>query len=631
MKERTGVLTKWREKSSVMSSNISVCFKCLIAVWALSGESLSLLLSGYAMEVPVFKYIFTVIEGINGRAIETIFVALGLGTVFYFVKDRQRTPWLSGLSAFFAMATVVGISYEKTGSWNCIFLFNTQLLFAVAVAVGYYLVYKNSILFIAFVFEKKNDLLRRDTRGKLEEYLFEIYPFKGALIFVLICGLPWLINFFPGTMQYDAQVQLFMDFGEMEKTGHFPVIMTEIMGACMQIGKSVFGSDNMGLFLFCGPQFLLQALVFSYAMLVMKRGKTPIMIRWIALVFWAIYPFFPVWGYTMVKDTLHYVCVLLLSVVLQDIIIAKENPIKWWQYILILFGAVGITISRNDGRYLVVITMLCGIVCYRKYWKAFVLSIAASLLVAFLVEGVYMPYNNIPQGSKAEMLSMPLQQTARYLKEHMDDVTDQEAEVLNALFTIPLEDVVEVYNPVLSDPVKGAFLTSNESYQLSDYFEVWFSQFLKHPTTYVQAFLNQTYGYFYPNMTDPQEVLVFFGISRADWWKDQYVDLSFAITNNVGRDILKSCFYVIELFPVISMVTSAGFHVYLLLGACVYLLAKKKRRELFILVPQLCVLLICIVSPVNAAVRYTLPIMVTLPVNLAWCYLVAHDTAIEKK
>ena len=91
--------------------------KYFIALWVLSDDALSMLLSGYVMEVPIAKYFFTLFESIDGWGIETVFVALGLGCVFYLVRDRQKNVWISCLSAFFALCTVLGISYEKTNSW----------------------------------------------------------------------------------------------------------------------------------------------------------------------------------------------------------------------------------------------------------------------------------------------------------------------------------------------------------------------------------------------------------------------------------------------------------------------------------------------------------------------------------
>lgn len=68
-----------------------------------------MLLSGYKMEVPLVKYFFTVFENIDGWGIETVFMAVGLGVVFYLVRDRQKNPWISGLSAGFYTYILLGM------------------------------------------------------------------------------------------------------------------------------------------------------------------------------------------------------------------------------------------------------------------------------------------------------------------------------------------------------------------------------------------------------------------------------------------------------------------------------------------------------------------------------------------
>lgn len=593
-------------------------------MWAFSGDSLSLMLSGYSMDVPLAKYFFTLFGALDGWGIEKIFVALGLGTMFYLVRDRQKAPWISGISLFFAICTVFGISYIKTNSWDCIFLFHLQFALAVFVMLGYYFAYKNSILFIGYLFERKKDWFRREPHKKLECFLFEKHPFSGPLLFILVFALPWLIFYFPGTLQWDAHAQLWMYLGAVEKTGHHPVMVTEFMGGCVKLGRQLFHSDTIGLFIYTIIQFMIQSLTFAYASYVMGRYKAPVLFRWIALLFWAVYPFFPIWGYTMVKDTLYYVFILLLVTVLQDMIHDQKQQKKWRKIVLFLLSVAGITLFRNDGRYVVLITLICAILCYRKYWKEYLAGIGICLLLLFVVEGIYMSYHHIPPGPKGEMLSIPLQQTGRYLRDHFDELTEEEIVILQEGFVIDLDQIGSMYYPICSDGVKTYFQAHPDKAYLKAYFKVWFRQMLKHPDTYVQAFLNQIYGYFYPNLHDYGNYTAIFYIGNSEQWHDGYLDIEFGISDSSIRKILEHSFYLMEKIPVLSMLLSAGMHTYILLGECVYLLSKKRRREILLLVPGLCVLLICLASPVNAYLRYIMPIMVVLPSTAAWCYIVTH-------
>lgn len=202
-----------RKRTNTWISLLSVILKGFITLYAFSGDSLSLILSGYSMEVPGVKYLFTLLSALDGWGIEMVFMAVGLMAVYYLVRERQKSPWVSGLSAFFALCTVFGISYLKTNSWDCIFLFRLQFMLAILVGMGYYFAYKNCILFVGYIFESKRKLLRKESCNRVEKFLFEDHPFLGPLLWILVFALPWLICFFPGTLQWDAHSQLWVYFG----------------------------------------------------------------------------------------------------------------------------------------------------------------------------------------------------------------------------------------------------------------------------------------------------------------------------------------------------------------------------------------------------------------------------------
>lgn len=573
------------------------------------------------MDVPIVKYFFTVLEALDGWGIETLFMALGLGGILYIVRDNQKNPCISGLSVFFAVCTVIGISYENTGSWDFIFLYGLQFLLAVFVTAGYYLLYKNSILFVIYFLKKWTHFFsRREPTGRLELFLFQEHTFWGPFLFLLVLGLPWLIFYFPGTLHWDAYNQLWKSFRIIPMDGHHPVLISEYMGLCIRLGRALLHSDSFGFFLYTGPQFLCQCFVFSYACHVMSKKRVPVPACWGALFYWGLHPLLPIWGYTMAKDSMCYISIALLVSVLVDICGEDKRKVTGYQTALFLISIAGITLSRHDGKYVVLFTIVCGILLCKKYWKLFL----GGALVCLLLTGVerqYMSYYQIPAGEVGEMLSLPLQQTARYLREHFDEVTEEEAEVLQRGFMVSLNQVAASYNPNLSDPVKSAFVAHPDAEYLKEYFSVWFHQLLKHPGTYIQAFFNQNYGYFYPNKHNwGGDYFAAFYITDAEHLQDGYLDIQFAVKASGIRHILENTVYLFENTPILGLLLSAGMYVYVFIGEIVYLLVKKKWREFTILMPGIAVLLICLLSPVNGYLRYLLPIIATMPVTIGGCY-----------
>ena len=124
----------------------------------------------------------------------------------------------------------------------------------------------------------------------------------------------------------------------------------------------------------------------------------------------------------MVKDSGYYILILLFTVALTHLLYEQDEHTKWWQIVLILISIAGICCCRKDGSLVVIMTLVCGFVAYKKYRKIFWLGIASCISCTLLISGLYMKLENIPKGSVKEVLSIPMQQTARYVKEHYEEI-----------------------------------------------------------------------------------------------------------------------------------------------------------------------------------------------------------------
>lgn len=622
-----GEQNDYRKMSSLWLLTVGAEF--LLSLWALSDNSLTLLETDLSLQMQITVYL----QSFVGWNIGTLILALGLAGIFatVFRKKQRRTPWVSAFSVFFALCTVLGKSYVEIGSWDYIFHSGLQFGLACSVFAGYYFVYKNSILFGLWVLVRMPMFFRREACGKIENWLFERHPFWGPAMVIWVFAIPWLVCFFPGTLEPDARHQLFMALGVSEMTGHHPVFVTKLMGTCLYIGRILFGSDNIGMFIYTFPQFVIQSLVMAYAVYVLSCMKAPMVLRWGALALYSIYPIFPIWGYTLVKDTGYYIFMLLFVTILVHVLGSRKSRPVWWQVILFVLSAAGLGIFRNDGRYVVVLTCICGLILCRKYSRVLLLGGAAvCLLSVFLIEGVYMESRNIPKGSIREVLTIPLQQTARYVKEHYEEITPEEAQILQEGFEVELSELANLYTPEVSDPVKGVFALYPDTSYLKAYFHVWVQQMLKHPDTYIQAFFNQIYGYIYPEKESLWDGIAVFSIEDAQRPHWQYMNLTFGIKNGIGRRLLIIYAHLIKVIPVVGILYSPGIYTYILLGCMVFLTAKKKWRELVVYLPGLCVLIICMASPVTACLRYVLPNIVSFPLYLAWCYHVVRSQEVMR-
>ena len=67
----------------------------------------------------------------------------------------------------------------------------------------------------------------------------------------------------------------------------------------------------------------------------------------------------------------------------------------------------------------------------------------------------------------------------------------------------------------------------------------------------------------------------------------------------------------------------------LLISCVICLCAQKRKKEILFMVPVLLVFLVCLLSPVNGEIRYMLPIMLMLPLDVAWCARVPERKNVE--
>lgn len=396
------------------------------------------------------------------------------------------------------------------------------------------------------------------------------------------------------------------------------MLATKLMGICIEIGKGVFQSDNAGMALYTIPQTLCQMLIFAYTLWAFCRMKAPVIIRWATIIFYGVFPLFPMYAVTLAKDTGYYECMLLFVVALMQLCRERKSP--WWNKLLLWIGAVGICLFRKEGKYVIILVLLATILACRTKWKACLVGIGCCLGAALLVEGIYMPAKGIEKGGVEEMLSIPLQQTARYIREYGSELTADEKERLQTFFTEDLSVIAENYDPEISDPVKERVRLSSKDGSLQNYFEVWFEALCEHPDTYVEAYLNHTYGYFYPDRGCLDEhVKCFFGMVGNQQWSTSFMNVHFQMEDTRLRNAIEDYVDIIAELPIVKLFFSPGAYVYGLLGCIIYLLRQRRKRELCMLLPSILVVAVCLISPANAYLRYTFPLIVLTPVNLVWC------------
>ena len=236
---------------------------------------------------------------------------------------------------------------------------------------------------------------------------------------------------------------------------------------------------------------------------------------------------------------------------------------------------------------------------------------------AFYYSKVILPYFKITPSSVRETLSIPFQQTARYVKEHENEVTNDEKKAIDKI--LGYDTLKDRYKEEIADPVKNEFNKYSTKEDLKNYFVVWFEMFKKHPLTYVEATINNTYGYFYPFSTKWYIYYKYTPIIKEHGIDYHYNNLTNLRTNlsNYGN--------LFPYIPIIGLIVNIGFSNYLLIFMLFYLMYKKKYKEMCYLFPSLVLTLVCIASPVNTYFRYALPTIFAMPVMISMFFKIIRN------
>ena len=174
------------------------------------------------------------------------------------------------------------------------------------------------------------------------------------------------------------------------------------------------------------------------------------------------------------------------------------------------------------------------------------------------------------------------------------------------------DDLAERYDPEISDPVKNKFNKYTSNMELMDYFKVWFKGLVKHPITYIDATIENTYGYFYPEKIDWYIYYSFDDRILEDGFDYHYNGLSFL------RGILVAFATSFMEIPILGLLINIGFSTWIIIFLIGYVIHKKEYKKIVLYLPAVISILVCVAGPVNTYFRYAMPYIFGLPVMISF-------------
>lgn len=539
------------------------------------------------------------------------------------LTDLDKRKRLSALITALLFALFMIIGKAQNAEPDLKYEFFAGLLF-----IGYVPFFYILVSYMGKLLDKYASTCRieeeRKTPGKLTCWLFEEHVTMGVMLVVFLCRLPYLIAFFPCSMSWDGGAQICNFYGIETFSNHHPPLLSYLYGAVAFYSQE-WGIPNLGMFLIPVLQTMLSAFAIARVCVLFQRLKTPYCIRWGGLLFYGAFTVWCIFDVTVIKDTIYWPLTLLFTVSLVDCVVLPE---LFWEkkrnlFLMILYGIL-MTQTRNNGIFVLVFTLPVLLILVKNKKKLiFGCALAAMFVIIYLINNVLYPAMGVINlEAKEDTYCILFQQTAKYGQDYPEDVTDEEREFLDKMFDY--DELVEVYNPQLADWVKNCLRISEASSAdgtniefaaIKDaYFKVWFAQFLRHPLSYFNTFLECSYGYYYPEARPYKEGTGFYEMDRHMFTEGLHEARQ--IEALAPARFLLEQVSKLEYAPGIGLLYRCGFYTWCIVFAVLYLAGRRNYKELLITLPAAVNILVCLISPVNTCIRYALPTMCMIPLIL---------------
>lgn len=424
---------------------------------------------------------------------------------------------------------------------------------------------------------------------------------------ILLCWLPYLYAYYPGSLSPDSLKEISQQLGLEPLSNHHPFLHQLLIGLCLRLG----GELETGVALYSVVQMLL--LAGSFALCLVFLGRMGVS-RGGVLVSFAFFALYPVNGYysvTMWKDVLHGGASLVLMLLLcaESAKAGEKGKAAWLRAAGIAAALLVFCALRNNGWYAFLLGFPLYILLNRAGWKRLTAVFAAVLLMMSGYNHILYEVLGIEKSSSAEALSVPLQQIARTASLNPQELDSPEMQVLSEIFH-DFDTLGERYLSFISDPVKApdSFNAAAFGKDPARYLAAWAKLGIAHPVTYVEAFLLQCYGYWYP---DTQYWIIHSNIEPNALGLEQRPD-------RLGlRFELDSLIRELSEEQPTAVLFSIGLMVWLIILAAALLILRRRAALASPLVIMAMLWLTTLASPVYCEYRYLYGLAVSVPLFLA--------------
>lgn len=462
--------------------------------------------------------------------------------------------------------------------------------------------------------EEIKDQKEDNKKNIIHKFLKSKYSFIIIVILIFIAWLPYFLRYYPGLFTNDSYMQVLQSLGKVELSNHHPIAHTGIISIFINIGCNIFKNINFGVALYSIFQMIMMAVMFTYVIRYLNQKNVPIIVQACCLLYYMFYPVHGLYSITMWKDILFSGLLPIYIIKSIELIYNTENFMKnkgnIIKYILI---SLLVILLRNNGLYIIILSMLAFIIALRKYWKKLAAIFIAIMAIYFLLKTSIFSILNIKEGEIRETLSIPLQQIARVDKYHKEELSKEVQEQINRFFKC--DNIGEKYYPILSDSVKDEL---NEEYfkeHKIEFIKLWGNLLTNYFKDYVESFISNSYGYYYPEAKHWVTIRTVrennLGISQQPIIDSELVTKIDSIIDR--RDI-----------PIISMFFSIGTAFWIIVTCLGYQILNKNYKSILYYIIIFTLWLTIVASPVFCEYRYAYAMFTSIPLFVSLNFIKAE-------
>ena len=547
-------------------------------------------------------------------------LAYAYNNILFSKKNYKRCIVIAVFSALIIFVLLLANSFHLVDSWNLIFAnkrcFAKALFKTLGLTPPVYIV-------LDYLFSKTFNIIDCSS-------MTEIKPLKFILTNTLLLMLCWSVYFFllyPGCLTADGLDQLAQILNNKDVcwtdntvilldenvilNNHHPVLYALVLKFFVLIGRFI-NSYEIAFELLCVIQALLLALAFSYMMYVMKKHGLKRKLLISTFIFCAFNPLFPIYSMTIVKDAIFCVLFVLIAVQLYELLVLEK--FCWLRSVLFGTTIIVFLLTRNNSFYILLLTLVCMVSLFWKEKKK-LLKVATNLLIPILIFqigfiNILYPVLKITPGSKREMLSIPFLQTARYVKEYPEEISETDEKIIATVLNCEggTKGLANLYNPKHADSVKNRFNKYSTTSDLVSYFKVWAKGLIKHPDVYIEAYLNLHYGWF---SFEGNDFIAYSAVSPVNI-TGVIPEYQGSMGSNSARSIVNKGLDLLNKNPITALFLEMSTYTWVYLFLIIFSLKTKSKAGFIITLLSAFNFIISLVGPV-AYMRYAIPMVCVLP------------------